>query len=328
MNSNFVYTGVGQVIYNGDSNSTTTKLSNLTGKDLPLKDLSNLSEDDPYGKFQEKVIYCASPFKKDTTYYYRIEIERDSSILDLDLKLVNSKELAGRKQQVKRHTVAPLLGTNASQTLVVIIFEEEDGPFASVVEQVDSLKETGFCLFNNILYRDGKKVTSKYTILSVKNPVSQDTDDIVAIEGIFSPLDHGFDGLYLKINRTEEDFHIFKEGSYSGRTIILGENVDIYSLQNILTSEKYLNGEASVLNKIGVWGTPGLIFSINGEEIKINNNGYYELDVLPVSSLGFAITESSSHLDFTVDYQYYVKENNLDQNVVNVNIEGNEEQNG
>lgn len=43
---------------------------------------------------------------------------------------------------------------------------------------------------------------------------------------------------------------------------------------------------------------------INGEEIKIGPSGYYELDALPIESIGIVAPDNDFSNNFTIDYVY------------------------
>ena len=79
-------------------------------------------------------------------------------------------------------------------------------------------------------------------------------------------------------------------------------NTKLYNLKNLVSSVH--NGGS--LTRIGVWGHPGLTLAIDGEEIHVGASGYYEEDVLPISSLGIV---ANDYLDnWTLDYSYDTEE--------------------
>ena len=64
------------------------------------------------------------------------------------------------------------------------------------------------------------------------------------------------------------------------------------------------------LEKMGIQGPTGLLFSMNGEEIRIGKSGIYEVQDFPIENLGFVIKDTSPvpYQDgkdfFIMDFQY------------------------
>jgi hypothetical protein len=61
---------------------------------------------------------------------------------------------------------------------------------------------------------------------------------------------------------------------------------------------------------MGIQGPTGLLFSMNGEEIRIGKSGIYEVQDFPIENLGFVIKDTSPvpYQDgkdfFIMDFQY------------------------
>ena len=61
---------------------------------------------------------------------------------------------------------------------------------------------------------------------------------------------------------------------------------------------------------MGLQGPPGLLFSMNGEEIRIGKSGIYEVEGININQLSFVIKNNSpipyaDNLDyFIMDFQY------------------------
>lgn len=71
----------------------------------------------------------------------------------------------------------------------------------------------------------------------------------------------------------------------------------IHKLTNIINHLP----EVQYFKKLGIQGTPGLQFNINGEGIQLGKSGIFELDDINVSSLSFMIDDKDF---FILDYQY------------------------
>ena len=72
----------------------------------------------------------------------------------------------------------------------------------------------------------------------------------------------------------------------------------LYELENLVDQ---VNRDKT-LSRIGIWSHPGLIMTINGEEIRVGPSGYYELDALDIESIGIVATSWADN--WTMDYQY------------------------
>ena len=60
----------------------------------------------------------------------------------------------------------------------------------------------------------------------------------------------------------------------------------------------------AALSRIGVWSHPGLVMAVNGEEIRVGPSGFYELDTVPVETLGIVAPDGDYSNNWTVDYEY------------------------
>ena len=123
--------------------------------------------------------------------------------------------------------------------------------------------------------------------------VKQGTDETV-FELVFSPNEN-YNQIIFELKRLSLDFHTENEDNKSGRimkiTILAFERIS-----NVISDylSKHYSGLAS-LKKIGIQGPPGLMFILDGEEIKIGKSGVYELynDNIDISYIGFIIKDSS-----------------------------------
>ena len=131
----------------------------------------------------------------------------------------------------------------------------------------------------------------------------------------FSPkynLSGGYPYLLLEIDRNSSENqtiqYVADGGTYYGTYLDINAiKYQIYSVTplvgNNTDSTKYPISP-SPLNHIGIWGSPGQIFIINGEEIKIGRNNFYELNDFNITRLGAIIEPGDTTKSFTIDYEY------------------------
>ena len=100
----------------------------------------------------------------------------------------------------------------------------------------------------------------------------------------------------------EDIYYEEDEVGYYGRKIDEDYfDAQVYRLSNLVA----LTGH-SPLSHIGVYSHPNLIMAINGEEIRVGQSGYYELNDFEITNLGIAADNDDDTDRFTVDYQYQV----------------------
>lgn len=133
---------------------------------------------------------------------------------------------------------------------------------------------------------------------------------------IFSPKfdnkDNGYPYLYLEIDRNNEwnvntqYIDAYNNNTYRGLFIDTRyAKLSVYKVNNLLNQENI--GQTS-LNHIGVWGHPEMYLAINGEQIQIGKNGFYELNDFNITNLGVAVkTDDDSR--FSIDYEFIIEEN-------------------
>lgn len=132
--------------------------------------------------------------------------------------------------------------------------------------------------------------TKKMTIKRI-NPVAGQE-----YEAIFMPNSEDYNTLVFERIRNNASDNVYS-------TIPIDSNsIKLYELKNVIPESK--------LYQIGLQGPPGMLFSINGEELRIGKSGRYELQGITVSHLGFMIKNTSpipyaDGLDyFILDYYY------------------------
>lgn len=128
-------------------------------------------------------------------------------------------------------------------------------------------------------------------------------------ELIFTP-NSNYNQIVFELKRMALDFYTDNGDGTSGRIM----NIKILQFDrviNVISSylAKNFPGMTS-LKKIGIQGPPGLLFCIDGEEIRIGRSGIYELynEDITISYMGFIIKDSLFTQDgkdfFIMDFKY------------------------
>lgn len=109
--------------------------------------------------------------------------------------------------------------------------------------------------------------------------------------------------IVVEMVRQPWDADIENEDDGSIGLVLEGINWKIYELQNLLSDRDRTSIiPQSSVSTIGVWGHPNQILTINGEEIRIGQSGYYELTDFDINNLCIAALGPKDR--FTLDYQY------------------------
>lgn len=118
-------------------------------------------------------------------------------------------------------------------------------------------------------------------------------------ELVFTPNDDIYDIIIIeRVRRTANELN---SSSYN----VDRNSIELKSLINVI-----LNLPAPYLKQIGLQGPPGLLFSLNGEEMRIGKTGIYEVEGINIYQLSFVIRNSSpipyeDNLDyFILDFYY------------------------
>jgi len=157
-------------------------------------------------------------------------------------------------------------------------------------------------LLNIRLINTEKEKDNVQTIKSVTISAGE-TTDYDTFEIIISPNDnHTYNQIFFELNRELIDYNTLNEDGTYGRKI----NIAIDRLDEIYNVIDYLEtsiDNAGALKQIGVQGPPGMLMSINGEEIRIGRSGLYEINNgIKTTFIGFIIEEDEKY--FILDYQY------------------------
>lgn len=254
-----------------------------------------------------------SNFIQDQNYYVKLTIPQDMNYaISFDVELIKTDgSLTEEYQFIQGITLEQ--GGNAKNVYSVALYEE-NGKVSAAIPEVYDPNAAG--VYGKIYYDAqekicyigrGNKVYERLKNFNVVSVIASWKEELGEHYGVFEfsfrPVASGFTHLLLRMVRTAADYNMQRtdeDGSIKYGRKINKNNVqcELYALTDII-------GKLSpnkILSRIGVWSHPGLLMVINGEEIRVTANGYYELDALPITSLSIA---AKSYEDFfTIDYEY------------------------
>lgn len=188
-----------------------------------------------------------------------------------------------------------LNGTNVVSSLYSYYLKFE------VKQLPDSIQEFTLKLKTNTVTIDNDQ--------NIKNfKVGQGVGTVV-FELIFNP-NANYNQIIFELKREAFDFYITNEDNTNGRIA----NIKILQFDRIVNvisdylAKKYAG--LTTLKKIGIQGPPGLLFCIDGEEMRVGRSGIYELynEDIAISYIGFIIKKSLFTQDgedfFIMDFKY------------------------
>ena len=257
-----------------------------------------------------------TPLSPNEVYYVHAEIPQDVTYVnDLNVRLQSTSAIttSPRFQQVRAVTV-PQGSNNTITPYNVALYGYGDPENETVAAMIPRVYQTGVPTVVNQLYwdkssdtyylGDGGSGTVTTRINTTKlSPIwrSEESDNKYVIDLVFQPVEGDFVDLVFQISRNQEDYNIRNEDGSFGRKIELSDCVfQVSRVTNLIATNI---GSEIALSRVGVWGRPGLMLAVNGEEIKIGRAGFYELNnVLEITSLG--VVAKSFEDNFSIDYAY------------------------
>lgn len=273
--------------------------------------------------FKDVVISPSEPFSEGTDYYLYMKIPQDLNYdLTFNIKLQKEDSNSVKVYQFLKNITVSRGGTGTN-VYTVVLYEKSNG---EVDVCFPNVYKAGAVNVKDALYWDEKTdkfylgrggtlyaETLKYNKVSISAAWRSGTlgERFGTFEIVFRPVE-AFTQIILQMVRTEEDYSVRRnETNSNGQSEIeYGRKVDIskveYNLYKLEDQVKKILGEdtKNTLSRIGVWSHPGLVMAINGEEIRVGPSGYYELDTIPVSSLGIVAPDGDYNNNFTVDYEF------------------------
>lgn len=307
---------IGQMRYAGSG------CINPLGVTIDYRSVTMGSADDSTStSFQDVIISPASTFNKNKDYYFKIAVPQDMNYdMSFNLKLIKVENNSTIAYQFLKNITIPRGGSGNNVYQVALYEYEEDGEEkVSAMIPLEYVADATNIIPNAIYYRSqdktfwlGQSATS-YRQTDRVNEISvtaawknEQTENYGVFDITFRPVEDSFASILLEMVRTAEDYSIQRlvDGVMEfGRKVDIaklkqGNNVELYEIIDLVQS---INRDGS-LSRIGIWSHPGLVMIINGEEIKVGPSGYYEQDVLPVTSLG--IVAKGYEDNWTLDYTY------------------------
>ena len=142
------------------------------------------------------------------------------------------------------------------------------------------------------------------TILNWTWEIEDHSSEAVNFNIIFKPKTDTYSRIWVEMSRGAIDWDIF-DGISIGRTIDVDSSgnfsAELFTLAELTGSTAPLPGG---LTNIGLHSHPNLLFAINGEEIRVGQSGYYELNDFDITSFNIAAMSNKDY--FVLDYQYKV----------------------
>lgn len=279
-------------------------------------------------------------FTKDQPYYLEVEIPKDDLYdMNFGLHLIGSDsgDLDMQNYQFIRYLNIPKVtegNTNISRVVLFEYIKQGNEEFTGVPDGVRIVSEIerndeipANPEPNEILYfalpdivHDGNKIgyyryenndwvnmKDKWgindTLLAHSWYMKSSGNEKTTFKIIFTPRVTGLKFIYLYLLPINADTDIVwteidennNKNTYYGRHVdITKMKVTLYQILNLLPVAK--------IQRFGIWGHSELMFTINGEEIRIGPSGYYELRDFETTFLGVVAQDPNDK--FTIDIQY------------------------
>ena len=306
---------IGQYRFAGKSSCMT----DIEAKPQYIASSMSIVGSDVSSDFRDVGILLDAPLEKGSDYYLRVKIPQDANYTDVfTIKLVKP-EVQGSDVEVYQFlkSVTVVKGSTSSSSYTVALYG--DGKEPETIRAMVPLNYSDFetnKVINAVYFDDasksyyfydGKKLskTTHYNDVSLAATWLNETGvNYDELELVFRPVDDSFSKIILEMSRQSIDYNIENIDAatgerYYGRTVNLDEfSFQLSKLNNLVDNMN----KGSTLSRIGVNGHSGLLMAVNGEEIRVGASGQYELDVLPISSLGIVAQSYSDN--FSVDYCY------------------------
>lgn len=303
---------IGQYRFRGTGSCVSSVASSKSYKNVSMT--GSGSTDD--ASFRDMRITTNSPLIRDTDYYLYVKIPQDMNYnLTFNIKLTKREAQGATEEYQFLKNITIPRGGSATNVYNVVLYETSSGTIRAMIPETYVAGQTNV---RDYIYYDA--ATGKYYLGNGNTTYTQTMDyndmSMTATwihqagdyfgyaEIVFRPVEDNFSEITLEMVRTAEDYNIQSEDDSGnpvyGRYIPIDQfDYTLYTLTN-LVNEINPNGP---LYRIGVWSHPSLMMAVNGEEIRVSNSGYYELDgILPIESLGIVAVDYNDN--FTIDFQY------------------------
>lgn len=279
-------------------------------------------------------------FNRNTDYYAYIDLPQDINYeMIFDIKLVKIDTMTGVEnyQYIKTFTVPRSTTASSTTAHTVALYALDRNNEKSAVKAMIPLEVEGQLTAANVIKQHSKiEIGTLYkrknanqfavgisrngsTVLELTDHVNANimietwkTDRTTARKGVelvFRPVADGFNMLKIQMRRTTDDQLMSgkvtcadgTEQENQGRAVALGEvQYKLFQLENLVPVAT--SSDEGEFSRFSVWSHPGLMMAVNGEEIRVGSSGFYELDVLQVTSLGIVAQDFSDN--WTLDYEF------------------------
>ena len=266
--------------------------------------------------FQDVAIYPnEGNFVKGQDYYLKVRIPQDMNYdMTFNIKLMPPSDGSSdtkKYQFVKKISIGR--GGTGTNVYNVVLYEKSNGQVAvdfPLAYNKNTKAQDGKIYTDGTNYYLGQDNT--YVRTTKFNDVAlaaswrtENAETYGVFEMVFRPISNEFMCLLLEMERTPEDYNIQRmtednKTEYGRKIEVIPSNVTLYKLMNQVPTAQQEKG----LSRIGIWGHPGLVMAINGEEIRIGPSGYYEQDVVNITSIGMVAQDNNWADNWTLDYEY------------------------
>lgn len=312
---------MGQYRYNGKDCVTVIKPS------LRYRDVLTATDDNSTTSFMDVEIVPPNgvKFAKNNDYYLRVKVPQNMNyVMGFNIKLVKQETNTTFVYQFVRNVTIDRGGSGVGSYKAVLYGYPIDDPNQTIDIALPLLYDSNIPSEEGKIYYQevSKKRTyylgnsdGSYTKTYDINEISvsptwrdEDTASFGIFELAFRPIED-FETIVLEMVRTTEDYsiqNVIDGKNVYGRLVDIDkikndpEGITLYHLNNLVD---YMNPGGSLIH-IGIWGRPGLPMSINGEEIHIGPSGFYEIDSIPIDSIGMIVGDNDFSKNFTIDYMY------------------------
>lgn len=265
-------------------------------------------------------------FQYGDTYYLELKLPQHIQYnSDIDIKICGTNsgqiDIENQFQNIQQITVPSSL-TNANFYKDVLLYLDPTDAAIDSKSKIGIIYPNSLASNGEIYQENGEyflKINNNNSI-KIENYQSariteswklKDTDNngIITYKIIFSPKFQGtgYPYLYLEIDRNNDwntNIQYIENGTaYRGLFIDTDKaELNIYKINNLLGNNSII--PQSSLNHIGIWGHPEMYLAINGEQIQIGKNGFYELDDFNITNLGVVVKDDDDIDRFSIDYEF------------------------
>lgn len=279
--------------------------------------------------------------KYEKSYYLHLEIPQHKEYaLTLNLKMGrtvndNNSPDMNHYQFIRELNILPspnYSDKKISEKVILYALPSNNKITANIIDEGGRGDELDRSIIEKVLDNSGEKKyyenndneneITKYQIARIdKTWLYENAEDSsVTFDLVFSPkfsVSEPYNCLILELQRQSYDNEIqYISGGEPHKGVHLNKEKisgKLYEIDNLLVSTDANSNNSfspsATINHIAVWSNPEFMFCINGEQIQIGQNNFYELNDFPITFFGVVVRKTEdgkNNFDdrFTVDYQY------------------------